>query len=389
MNTPQRYNNIIRIIFIVVAIVIMILSTIFTNQLARKLSVEEKKKVEIWAEATRQLILADEHTDIIFFLNITQDNTTIPVIMTDSMDNVLDYRNISTPNTDAEKYVKDELQKFKNDRPPIEVRISDTLVQYIYYDESSLLKLLQIFPMLQIVVVGLFFIIVILVFSSTKRAEQNSVWVGLSKETAHQLGTPISSLLAWTELLKSKYTDDNLLVDMERDVKRLSVIADRFSKIGSKPKLSPTLIAPTLKNAIQYIKDRSSNQIKITLEIVDNIDGLIVDLNVPLFEWVIENLCKNAIDAMNGSGLLLIQLFSKDQYVVIDVKDTGKGIERSMYKTVFTPGYTTKKRGWGLGLSLAKRIIQTYHCGKIFVKNSELNKGTTFRIILQKENKID
>lgn len=389
MNTPQRYNNIIRIIFIVVAIVIMILSTIFTNQLARKLSVEEKKKVEIWAEATRQLILADEHTDIIFFLNITQDNTTIPVIMTDSMDNVLDYRNISTPNTDAEKYVKDELQKFKNDRPPIEVRISDTLVQYIYYDESSLLKLLQIFPMLQIVVVGLFFIIVILVFSSTKRAEQNSVWVGLSKETAHQLGTPISSLLAWTELLKSKYTDDNLLVDMERDVKRLSVIADRFSKIGSKPKLSPTLIAPTLKNAIQYIKDRSSNQIKITLEIVDNIDGLIVDLNVPLFEWVIENLCKNAIDAMNGSGLLLIQLFSKDQYVVIDVKDTGKGIERSMYKTVFTPGYTTKKRGWGLGLSLAKRIIQTYHCGKIFVKNSELNKGTTFRIILRKENKID
>lgn len=389
MNNAHQYNKITKIIFVIVAIVIMILSTIFTNRLAHKLSLEEKKKVEIWAEATRQLILVNENTDINFFLNITQGNTTIPVIMTDSVGNVLDYRNIVPSSSDVDGYLKRELQKFKDDRPPIEVRISENLVQYIYYDESSLLKQLQVFPLIQILVVGLFFIIVILVFSSTKRAEQNRVWVGLSKETAHQLGTPISSLLAWTELLKSRYSDDDLLLDMERDVKRLGVIADRFSKIGSKPILHTTSIQATLENAVQYIKNRSSHQVQILLDTTGQSD-LLVPLNVPLFEWVIENLCKNAIDAMDGSGQLSIRLFQKEDSVIIDIKDTGKGIERNMYKTIFSPGYTTKKRGWGLGLSLAKRIVETYHKGKIFVKNSEIDKGTTFRIILeQKKNNRD
>lgn len=381
MKKIYQTNQLLKFIFIATAVIIVVVSTIFTNRLAEKLSVEETKKVEIWAEATRQLLLADENTDVNFLLNIIEGNTTIPVIMTDEHDNMLSHRNISTPKNKEEEFLISKISKLKNDRQPIVFKLDDDSQQFIYYDESSLLKQLHVFPYVQFGIIILFFIIVILAFSSTKRAEQNQVWVGLSKETAHQLGTPISSLLAWTELLKSRHEDDKLLLDMEKDVKRLSIIAERFSKIGSKPDLKETELADALSNAVNYMKNRSSSKVSITLQYPEN-ESISVPLNVPLFEWVIENLCKNAIDAMNGIGKIDVLVKTNEREAVIDITDTGKGMERKFYKAIFTPGYTTKERGWGLGLSLAKRIIEEYHKGKIFVKQSEINVGTTFRIMI-------
>ncbi len=383
MNIHHTYRNkkIIRITFVIVAIAIMLISTFFTNRLAKKLAIEEKKKVELWAEATKQLILANEENDISFLLKIIEDNTTIPVIMTNFEGEIVSYRNLkdSTYSIDSE-YLEKRLEKMKKAKEPIIVNISKEVKQYIYYDDSFILKQLQVFPYVQIIVVALFFIIIFLVFSSSKRAEQNRVWVGLSKETAHQLGTPISSMLAWTELLKLKYPSDKLIFDMEKDVNRLGVVADRFSKIGSKPNLKPSSLNTVVENAVQYIKSRSSNEVKINVEKSEQ--DVLANLNIPLFEWVIENLCKNAIDAMEGSGRIDILIKRKEDNLIIDVKDTGKGMPKSMYKNVFLPGFTTKQRGWGLGLSLAKRIIEEYHKGKIFVKQSEINVGTTFRIVL-------
>ncbi|MHB9140247.1 MAG: sensor histidine kinase [Paludibacter sp.] len=383
MNKIYQTNQILKFIFIGIAILIVITSTIFTNRLVKKLSIEETKKIEIWAEATRQLVLADENTDMNFLLEIIEGNTTIPVIMTDAHDNMLQSRNLKIPKADTASFFKEKIAKFKKERPPIIVKLDVDTRQFIYYDESSLLKQLHFFPFVQFGIIIVFFIIVILAFSSTKKAEQNQVWVGLSKETAHQLGTPISSLLAWTELLKLRHEDDKLINDMENDVKRLSIIAERFSKIGSKPDLKKIDLYEALVNAVSYMKNRSSNKVNITLH--NPAEELIrVPLNVPLFEWVIENLCKNAIDAMNGSGKIDISVKTNPKEILVDVKDTGKGMERKMYKAIFTPGFTTKERGWGLGLSLAKRIIEEYHKGKIFVKQSEVGVGTIFRIIIPK-----
>lgn len=385
MNKSYQSNQTLKIVFIVITIAIVLTSTFFTNRLTRKLSEEETKKIEIWAEATRQLILADETTNINFLLNIIQGNTTIPVIMTDENDNMLQYRNLKVPKTNQQDFFNKKTAKWKEKRPPIVVKLDKNTKQYIYYDESFLLKQLNIFPYVQFSIILIFFMVVFLAFSNNKRAEQNKVWVGLSKETAHQLGTPISSLMAWIELLKMKYSDDSLIDDMEKDVKRLSIIAERFSKIGSKPDLKKTNLMDTLQNAVDYMKNRSSSKVNISLHQSEKeIDQ--VPLNVPLFEWVIENLIKNAIDAMNGSGNIDVFVKTIENQVIIDVKDTGKGMERNMFKAVFSPGFTTKERGWGLGLSLAKRIIEEYHQGKIFVKQSEINIGTTFRIILPIES---
>ena len=382
MNKVYQTNQILKFIFIVGAMLIVLASTIFTNRLASKLSVEEQKKIEIWAEATRQLILADETTDMNFILKIIEGNTTIPVIITDENDRMIDYRNIKSPVKNKEEYFEKKIVKLKNKKPKLEIALKETNTkQYIYYDDSMLLKQLYIFPYVQFGIIFSFFIIVILAFASTKRAEQNKVWVGLSKETAHQLGTPISSLLAWIELLKLRYQNDTLINDMEKDVNRLRVIADRFSKIGSKPDLKKSDLRETLTNAVNYMNNRSSNKIEISLNFVSELP-VTVPLNVPLFEWVIENLCKNAIDALNGAGKINLNVKNSDNEVIIDVSDTGKGLERNLYQAIFSPGFTTKERGWGLGLSLAKRIIEEYHKGKIFVKHSEVNVGTTFRIIL-------
>ena len=381
MKKIYQTNQILKFVFIAVAMIIVIASGIFTNRLAEKLSGEETKKIEIWAEATRQLVLADENTDMNFLLGIIEGNTTIPVIMTDENDRMLQHRNIKVPKSNEESFFNKKIANLKEVRPPIVVKLDADTRQFIYYDESSLLKRLHIFPYVQLGIIIVFLVIVILVFSSTKKAEQNQVWVGLSKETAHQLGTPISSLLAWTELLKLRHEDDKLINDMEKDVRRLSIIAERFSKIGSKPDLKKTDLTEAMNNAVSYMKNRSSNKVNITLHYPEN-ELIAVPLNVPLFEWVIENLCKNAIDAMNGSGKIDISVKKNAKDVVIDVKDSGKGMDRNMYKAIFTPGFTTKERGWGLGLSLAKRIIEEYHRGKIFVKQSELGIGTIFRIIL-------
>lgn len=370
-----------RLIFIGLSLVIIVVSMVFTNRLAKSLAQEEQRKIELWAEATQRFVLADENTDIDFILSVIEGNTTIPVVVVDDKGNLLQSRNVSEPLRDKELFYKKLITRLKSEREAIVVDFGD-MKQYIYYDDSRLLTQLYYYPYVQIGVVVVFLLISFFAFLSSKNAEQNKVWVGLSKETAHQLGTPISSLLAWVVLLKSRYQDDKLLPDMEKDVNRLRVIAERFSKIGSAPDLQVVSLNAALDNAVQYMSKRASQQVVIQTHY--NIkDEVFIRLNIPLFEWVVENLCKNAIDAMTGKGSIDIYVTKLVDQLIIDFKDSGKGIERNNFKNVFKPGYTTKQRGWGLGLSLVKRIIENYHNGKIYVKHSELGKGTTFRIELK------
>jgi len=381
LNNMVALSRHLKLIFIVFGAAIIVVSTLFTNRLAKSLSKEEQKKIELWAEATRQFVLADESTNIDFYLQIIEDNTTIPVIVVDENDQKLQARNIEEPTKNIDAFYADKITALKLEHEAIVVDLGG-MKQYIYYDDSLLLKQLYYFPYIQFGVIVIFLLISFFAFSSTKNAEQNRVWVGLSKETAHQLGTPISSLLAWVEMLRLRYADDKLLVEMSKDVNRLQIIAERFSKIGSSPDLQLVSLNETLASAVQYMSSRSSQKVVIQTHFPSD-SAVFVSMNVPLFEWVIENLCKNAIDAMDGVGRIDLFVSVTDAFVQIDVQDTGKGIERTKFKTVFSPGFTTKKRGWGLGLSLAKRIIESYHNGKIFVKQSELGKGTTFRIELK------
>jgi len=381
INKLYEISQRLKLIFILVAIAIVVVSTLFTNRLAKSLAAEEQKKVEIWAEATHQSIIAGENTDITFISSIIQGNTTIPVILTDTSNNVLSSLNIVEPKTNIDDFYVNEIAKFGANKPRIKIKIDKT-VEYLYYDDSLFVKQLYYFPYIQLGVIFIFLLVAFFAFSGTKKAEQNQVWVGLSKETAHQLGTPISSLLAWVDLLKMRHQEDKLIGEMEKDVNRLRIIAERFSKIGSKPDLQIVSLNETLLNSVQYMTNRSSQKVAINCHLSED-EHMFIKLNVPLFEWVIENLCKNAIDAMDGVGRIDINVLLKNEEVFIDVKDTGKGMDKRKFKVIFTPGFTTKKRGWGLGLSLAKRIIEEYHGGKIFVKQSELNVGTVFRIILK------
>jgi len=372
-----------KLVFIIIGAAIVIISTLFTNRLAKSLALEEQKKIEIWAEATRQFILADEHTNIDFVLSIIEGNTTIPVIIVDEKDQLLHSRNVVEPQNNVDEFYINEIKRLKSKREAIEVKIEGAN-QFIYYDDSLLLKKLYYFPYIQLGVIIVFLFIAFFAFSSTKKAEQNRVWVGLSKETAHQLGTPISSLLAWVDILKSRHEKDKLIDEMAKDVNRLRIIAERFSKIGSAPDLQIVSLNETLASAVQYISNRTSQKVVIECHYTDP-NPVFVKLNIPLFEWVIENLCKNSIDAMDGIGRIDIFVSQNENNIILDVKDIGKGIEKKSYKTIFNPGVTTKKRGWGLGLSLAKRIIEEYHDGKIFVKSSEINFGTVFRIQLKSQ----
>jgi len=381
VNKLYEISQRLKLIFILVAIAIILVSALFTNKLANSLAKEEQKKVVMWAEATHQFIIANENTDINFISTVIEGNTTIPVVITDANNQMLYSRNINEPKSNTKEFYKRKIDELKAKHPAIEVKIDKT-VQYIYYDDSLFLKQLVYFPYVQFGVIIIFLFVAFFAFSSTKKAEQNQVWVGLSKETAHQLGTPISSLLAWVDLLKMRHKDDKLIYEMEKDVNRLRVIAERFSKIGSKPDLLIVSLNETVQNAVQYMSKRSSQKVEIRCHFSSD-EQIFIHLNVPLFEWVIENLCKNAIDAMDGSGRIDISIHQKLDDIIIDVKDTGKGIDKRKFNIIFTPGFTTKKRGWGLGLSLAKRIIEEYHGGKIFVKQSELNFGTVFRIILR------
>lgn len=346
---------------------------------------EERKSVELWAEATQKLVSSpiNSNQDITFLNDILIRNTTIPIITTDTLDQIIDFRNISFAEKNKDKVLLRELHKMKEENEPIIITISETQKQYLYYGDSVLLENLKYYPVVQFGVIILFILVAYLAFNSSRNSEQNQVWVGMSKETAHQLGTPISSLMAWVELLKMQNIDAKLIQEFEKDTERLQKITERFSKIGSIPELIRTDVAETIRSTVEYLKTRSSGKVKFILDF-DLDKRYEAPLNSSLFSWVVENLCKNAIDAMNNSGTIQVSIMEKTDQLFIDVSDTGKGISKAYFKTVFQPGFTTKKRGWGLGLSLAKRIVENYHKGKIFLKQSEINKGTTFRIILNK-----
>ncbi len=369
-----------KILLVVAAVLIAVASLVASNLLTRDLYEEEHKKMEIWAEAMRTLNVDDGNDGMNLVLKVIEDNTTIPVVVVDEKGEVQISRN-----TDEKASPAELARQWKAAGHSIRILYDDANPkEYIdvCYDDSLMLKRLAVYPYVQLGVVLLFVVIAIFALLTSKRAEQNKVWVGLSKETAHQLGTPISSLMAWTEILKEQYPDDSLLGEMEKDVRRLQLIADRFSKIGSLPEPVPSNMNDVLTRVAEYMSRRVSNKVHIQKLLPP--EPVIVPLNASLFEWVIENLCKNAVDAMEGSGRITLFLGVEMDLVVVEVSDTGKGIRKKDLKSVFKPGFTTKQRGWGLGLSLAKRIVEEYHHGRIFVKASEVGRGTTFRIELKR-----
>ena len=373
----------VKILLVVAAAVIAVASLLISHFLVRDLSNEERNKMEVWAQALHALNNADETTDVTLILDVMQGNNTIPVIVVNAEGGIDDFRNIdgidensplSTINSRLEKYARRLRQAGDT------IRVDS---QIVCYDESIMLKRLQAWPYVQLGIVMIFVVVAIFALLSSKKAEQNKVWVGLSKETAHQLGTPISSLMAWVEILKENYPQDELIPEMDKDVKRLELIAERFSKIGSLPEPVETPMNEVLDRVIEYMDKRTSQKVSIKGHYPDH--AVIVKINASLFEWVIENLCKNAVDAMEGgAGKIDLWLLEEDDIVAVEVVDTGKGIKKKDIKNVFRPGFTTKKRGWGLGLSLAKRIVEEYHRGHIYVKSSEQGRGTTFRIELKK-----
>ena len=372
----------IKIVLVVMAVVIALLSLGISHYLVKDLSREEEQKMTVWAEAMRSLNNASEDTDLNLVLTVINGNNTIPIVVVDKAGEVQTFRNIPMgKSVDTLAYLKEKVRVMQDSKEPIRIQLDETVdSDYIdiCYDDSLLLRRLASYPYVQLGVVLIFVVVAIFALLSSKKAEQNKVWVGLSKETAHQLGTPISSLMAWTEILRDKYADDELIPEMSKDVYRLQVIADRFSKIGSMPEPEDENLTEVLERVLVYIERRASNKVRIVRKFPSK--ELKVKINASLFEWVIENLCKNAIDAMDGQGVITLRATEADH----KVEDTGKGIAKSHRKSVFTPGFTTKKRGWGLGLSLAKRIVEEYHKGRIFVKFSEVNKGTIFCVELKK-----
>ena len=378
----------VKIFLVVAAILIAVASLLVSRSLAHDLSEQERSKMQVWAEAMKSLSAADENTDLSLVLKVLDENHTIPVVVLDNDGVVTEYRNIvikARNAKDSVTYVTSLGQQLKASGQVIRISLSKNHNDYIdvCYDDSLMLKRIALYPYVQLGVVMLFVIVAIFALLTSKRAEQNKVWVGLSKETAHQLGTPISSLMAWTTILKETYPDDELLPEMDKDVKRLQLIADRFSKIGSVPEPVPSSLNEVLNHVVDYMDRRTSKKIEMKTELPT--DDIIINMNASLFEWVIENLCKNAVDAMGGKiGSITLRIEETDKRAIVEVSDTGKGIKKKDIRNVFRPGFTTKERGWGLGLSLAKRIVEEYHHGKIYVKSSEVGKGTTFRIELRK-----
>lgn len=380
----------VKIMLVIAAIVIAGASLLASHYLVKDLAKEERNKMETWAQALHTLNNADETTDLSLVLNVIQGNNTIPVIVMDSDGTVSDYRNIEMDEktaADSNAYVSRYGKRMYKDGNYIKIFLGDTPsssdYQLVCYDESTLLKRLSQYPYWQLGIVMIFVAVAIIALLASKRAEQNKVWVGLSKETAHQLGTPISSLMAWVEIMKENYPDDELIPEMNKDVKRLELIAERFSKIGSLPEPTDASMNDVISHVVEYMDRRTSKKVEIIRHLPEH--EIIVKMNASLFEWVIENLCKNAVDAMEGKGKIELTLNDEANRVVIEVRDNGKGIRKKDIKNVFTPGFTTKKRGWGLGLSLAKRIVEEYHKGRIFVKSTEIGKGTTFRIEMNKQ----
>jgi signal transduction histidine kinase len=357
----------------------------YTNNLVSDLSHEEKKKVHLWAQATQRIFESTpEQHELNFLFQVLENNTTIPAILTDENYHILFYRNIDSLKAIKPAYLLNLLNKMKRENPPIEIIIEGNKKNYCFYTDSLILKRLTIYPYVQLFIIIVFVIVSYFAFSASRRAEQNKVWVGLSRETAHQLGTPTSSLMAWIELLKEKDEHNELIIELDKDVKRLEIITERFSNIGSQPLLIHSNILPVIENVVGYMKNRIPGTVQLIFE--KNEGDLYVPFNSNLFAWVIENIIKNAIDATGTNGVIRIIVESGRSVVNIDITDNGKGIARKDVKRVFKPGFTTKSRGWGLGLSLARRIIEEYHQGRIFVLRSEIGKGTTFRIVLPLKN---
>lgn len=381
MNIFRNRNN-WQIFLFLFAILIGVGSLIYTQFLVRSLKTEERKKVEMWAEATRLINSADSTQNLDFLLSIIENNNTVPVILTDGSDNIIATRNIEQVKIEDTGTMGVKLEKMKSDNQPIIIDLANGSTNRIYYKDSIILSQLIYYPFIQLGFIILFILVSYLALSSSRKAEQNRVWLGLSKETAHQLGTPTTSLTGWVELLQNNYPDLPVTKELALDVKRLEKVTERFSRIGSKPSLTQENILGLILNSVNYLKSRSSSKVLFVLPFSAD-DEINLPVNPALFEWVVENVCKNGIDAMEGNGEITIKVEEEEKYAVIDISDTGKGMPKSSWKKVFSPGYTTKKRGWGLGLSLAKRIIEEYHHGKIFVKSSEPGKGTCIRIMMK------
>lgn len=371
----------LKYILVGVAIIIAVSFYALSSKLVSVLQEEEKARVELWAEAMREISVADVYTDVTFLRTVIGANTTIPVILADSSYNVLSYRNLPEEAfTDTE--LKDMAMEFASKYAPIVIELPSDSIQLICYDDSTALKLLRYVPQVILAVVIVFLLCVVVLILTIKQSEQNRLWVGLFKETAHQLGTPISSLMAWSEVLKMNYPEDKLIPELDKDIVRLKTIVERFSQVGSGADLEIVNVSEVVEQVLGYMRNRVSKQVQINAVLPKESFAM---LNIPLFEWVIENLCKNAVDAMDGRGVITVEMKDMSNMVVIDITDTGKGMSKSQMSKVFNMGYTTKKRGWGLGLSLAKRIIKQYHGGKIYVKHSQIDKGTTFTIELKKK----
>lgn len=367
-------------LLLVGGLVIALASLFYTNSLVEKLANEESKRMGLVAEATKMVANPNGKSDITFLFRVIRDNETVPVIWADADDNIISWRNLDSLSAiEDPNYLPEKLIEMREAHEPIEIPIADGGVQFIYFENSILIDLLAYYPYMQLSIIGLFIVISYFAFSSSRNAEQNQVWVGMAKETAHQLGTPLSSLIGWVEYLKSIGVEENIVEELGKDVTRLETITDRFSKIGSKPSFDEVDIKESTDKVINYLRSRISDKVEITVEGASNLQTQIC---IPLFEWVIENVTKNAVDAMEGKGSINVNISRENNTTIIDISDTGKGIPKAQFSKVFKPGFTTKKRGWGLGLSLVKRIVEEYHNGKIYVKSSEIGKGSTFRIEL-------
>ena len=375
-------KGIIKVILLVFAFLIGFFSLWYTNTLVNKLESQEREKIATWANATQLITSPEAEGNLNFLYEIIQANTTIPVILTDSNGVVNQFRNIEAFKMKNEAWVADKIAEMKKQNEPFEIEFMGGK-QLIYYENSTLLNQLRIYPYFQLAVIALFLAMSYFAFSYSRTSEQNKVWAGMSKETAHQLGTPISSLMAWLDYLKESDAEvpQKVITEMEHDMDRLGLITERFSKIGSEPSLTICSLYEVIEESVRYINSRTSDKVSIFIRDEEKFKVAQVQINKPLFAWVVENLCKNAVDAMEGEGEIVFSFQGiRDTKVLIDISDTGKGVPSNKFKTIFKPGYTTKKRGWGLGLSLVKRIVENYHKGKIYVKSSVLDKGTVFRI---------
>lgn len=380
-------KNLWKFILFVFAVLIGAATLWYTETFLDELREQEVKKVQQFAMAIHNILDADVETDITFEQDIIRSNNTIPIIMTDENGNVIEARNIDEQKRNNPDWIKKKLAEMEREVTPIKITVSDDITQYLYYQNSILLTKLRYYPLVLLGVISLFIIIAYIAFSNARKSEQNQVWNGLAKETAHQIGTPLSSLMGWLELLRSKETEPLMVEEMEKDINRLNTITDRFSKIGSMPAINTQDIVEISNESVSYLAARSPRKIKVKFNAEGaGVGPLPVKLNKPLFEWVIENLVRNAIDAIEGEGEIEVRVSDSGRKVVVEVEDNGKGIPQNKFKTIFRPGFTTKSRGWGLGLSLAKRIIEEYHGGRIFVASSEAGKATIFRILLDKED---